>query len=338
MVLVTGGNGFLGSYLVWHLLRDGEKVVILKRPESSLEMLKRVFTHLSGADSDALLGALQFRDGDLLDIYSLYDALEGINQVYHCGAMVSFDPAMKNRMMETNIRGTENLVNALLQRPGIRMCHVSSIAAIGRSSHDELITEKTVWKASRFNSHYAISKYGAEREVWRGIEEGLDAFIVNPAIILGYGEANSGTVRLFHSVWKGLHIYPRGTNGFVDVMDVVKAMRLLMKSGINGERYILSVGNISYKRLFSDIAKAMGKRKPGIRANRGLAGLAWRTEAVRSALFGSKPLLTRETAVTSMQEYRYSGEKILDIEAFSYTPFSDTINHLARLYKEDWGS
>jgi nucleoside-diphosphate-sugar epimerase len=218
------------------------------------------------------------------------------------------------------------------------LCHVSSIAAIGRGGAEDLITEKTSWKTSRYNSHYAVSKYGAEREVWRGIEEGLSAVIVNPAIILGYGETDSGTARIFHSVWKGLHIYPGGINGFVDVLDVVKAMILLMKNGISGERYILSVDNISYKQLFSDIAAALGKRKPGIRANAALAGIAWRVEAVRAGLFGSKPLLTRETAVTSMQEYIYSGKKILDVDAFSYTPFEDTIQRLSGYYKEEWGS
>ncbi len=338
MVLITGGTGFLGSYLAWHLLQEGRQVCILKRQDSTMTMLNKVFHHLSEKDADPLLAQIRFVEGDLLDIYSLHDALEGITEVYHCGAVVSFDPAMHKRMMEINVRGTENMVNALLKRPEIRLCHVSSIAAIGRGGAEDLITEKTSWKTSRYNSHYAISKYGAEREVWRGIEEGLSAVIVNPAIILGYGETDSGTARIFHSVWKGLHIYPGGINGFVDVLDVVKAMILLMKNGISGERYILSVDNISYKRLFSDIADGLGKRKPGIRANAALAGIAWRVEAVRSSLFGSKPLLTRETAVTSMQEYIYSGKKILDVDAFSYTPFEDTIQRLSGYYKEEWGS
>lgn len=338
MILITGGTGFLGSYLAWDLINRGNVVSILKRAESSMLILERIFRNLSGDSFRKMYSKIRFIDGDLLDIYSLSQALEGVTKVYHCAAIVSFESRKKNQMMETNINGTENLVNALLKNPGIRLCHVSSIAAIGRGGADDIITEETSWKTSRFNSHYAISKYGGEREVWRGIEEGLDAVIVNPAIILGYGEINSGTSRFFNSVKKGLKIYPGGVNGFVDVFDVVKAMVLLMDSGVSGERYILSAGNISYKDLFSNIADTIGKKGPVIRANSLAMGIAWRFESLRSVLTGSKPLITHETATTSMQNYVYSGEKILTLNDFNYTPFLDTINRLGGNYNEEWGS
>ncbi len=196
----------------------------------------------------------------------------------------------------------------------------------------DLIDEKLVWKTSKNNSIYAISKYGAEREVWRGTAEGLDAVIVNPGIILGVAGATQGSSRIFNTVWKGLKFYPPGKNGFVDVRDVARAMILLMDSDIRNERFILSVDNIEYKRLFEMIAAEMGKPAPGMKVSPVMSGFAWRLEKLRSMVTGIKPLITRETAHTAVQHYEYSNEKIKKELGFEFTPIEETVRHFCKIF------
>jgi nucleoside-diphosphate-sugar epimerase len=259
--------------------------------------------------------------------------MEGVEDVYHCAALVSFLPKDKKRLMRINTEGTANVVNAAMQMKIRKLCFVSSIAALGRPEHQsDLIDENLVWKTSKHNSMYAVSKYGAEREVWRGTAEGLDAVIVNPGIILGVAGPSMGSSRLFNTVWNGLKVYPPGKNGFVDVRDVSRAMILLMKSDIRNERFILNAGNLEYKILFELIAKSFGKSGPTIQIGSSLSGLAWRLEKFRSAITGVKPLITRETANTATQHFEYSSEKIKKTLGFEFTPIEETIQHFCRIF------
>jgi dihydroflavonol-4-reductase len=334
MILVTGATGLVGSHLTFELLRSGRKVRALKRPSSDPGMLKKVFGLYSDQPED-LLSQLEWAEGDILDVFSLEEAMEGVDMVYHCAALVSFLPEDKKKLVRINTEGTTNVVNAALEKKVRKICHVSSIAALGRPEKQaELIDENLVWKTSKNNSIYAVSKYGAEREVWRGTAEGLDAVIVNPSIILGVAGPGQGSSRIFNTVWEGLKFYPPGKNGFVDVRDVVRAMILLMDSDIRNERYVLNVDNISYKRLFELIAAEMGKPAPGIKVNPFLSGLAWRLEKARSMVTGVKPLITRETAHTAVQHYEYSNEKIKKELGFVFTPIEETISHFCRIFKE----
>jgi nucleoside-diphosphate-sugar epimerase len=235
--------------------------------------------------------------------------------------------------MYYNTEGTANVVNAALERKVRKLCHVSSIAALGRPENmTDIIDEKLVWKTSKHNSAYAVSKYGAEREVWRGTAEGLDAVVVNPSIVLGVAGPKQGSSRIFNTVWKGLKFYPPGRNGFVDVRDVAKAMVMLMKSDIRNERFILNAANLEYVDLFRMMAEAMGKPAPKIRVNSMLSGLAWRIEKIRSMITGVKPLITPETAHTAVQQYAYSNEKIRQELGFEFTPIRETIGHFNRIF------
>lgn len=332
MILVTGATGLVGSHLVYELIRSGKQVRALKRPSSDLEMLRKVF-NLYSDQPDELLSKIDWADADIMDIFSLEEAMEGVEEVYHCAALVSFLPEDRKKLMRINTDGTANVVNAALEKKIRKLCHVSSIAALGRPENQaDLINEELVWKTSRNNSNYAISKYGAEREVWRGTAEGLDAVIVNPSIILGVAGASQGSSRIFNTVWKGLKVYPPGMNGFVDVRDVVRAMILLMNSDIRNERFILSVDNIDYKRLFELIATAMGKPVPRFKISPLMSGLAWRVEKLRSMVTGIKPLITRETARTAVQQYEYSNEKIKKELGFEFTPIGETVQHFCRIF------
>lgn len=332
MVLITGATGLVGSHLAFELIRSGQPVRALKRSSSEPDMLKKVF-RLYSDQPDELLSKIEWVEGDIVDIFSLEEAMEGVGEVYHCAALVSFLPEDRKRLIRINTVGTANVVNAALEKKIRKLCHVSSIAALGRpEDQTDLIDEKLVWKASRHNSVYAVSKYGAEREVWRGTAEGLDAVIVNPSIILGVAGKSQGSSRLFNTVFQGLNFYPPGKNGFVDVRDVVRAMILLMNSDIRNERYILSVDNIGYKKLFDLIAAEMGKAGPRIKVSPAMSGLAWRWEKLRSVITGVKPLITPETAHTAVQQYEYSNEKIKKELGFEFTPIEETIRYFCGVF------
>ncbi len=331
MVLVTGGTGFLGAHLLYHLLNEGEDVRALKRSEAQLDVTKVVFSYYH-PNPETLLDKIEWVEGDLLDIFSLENAMDGIEEVYHCAAHVSFLPADKDIMMKTNITGTANLVNIALEKKIKKFCHVSSIAAIGRADNDKPINEEVVWKTSKKNSNYAKSKYGAEKEVWRGIEEGLNAVIVNPSVILGPGDLQSGGGKLIRMVRKGFGFYTEGVNGYVDVRDVVKAMYLLMKSDITNERFIVSSENVSYKDIISTIAEYVSKRPPRFKATPLMSEIVWRLVKLQSMITGKKPFITKETAETARNKYYYTSKKLVDALDFEFISVNDSLFDSCELF------
>ncbi|NOX46183.1 MAG: NAD-dependent epimerase/dehydratase family protein [Chlorobi bacterium] len=331
MVFVTGGTGFLGSHLIYQLVKKGENVRALKRDGSNFDMAHRVFS-LFDENGGELFKQIDWVEGDLLDVYSLEDFLEGIDVIYHCGALVSFQQDDKTRMQKVNIEGTANLVNAALIKKIKKLCHVSSIAAIGRADNDHVIDEDMAWKSSRVNSSYAVSKYGAEREVWRGIEEGLDAVIVNPSVILGPGELKSGIASMIRMVRKGFSFYTHGVNGFVDVRDVAKAMIALTEKDISGQRFIISAENLMYRQIFNWIAESYDKQKPKYPAGKWMSEIAWRLFHIQKTVTNKKPLITKETARTANNKYLYSNKKITDLLGFQFLPVEQSVKDSCRFF------
>lgn len=316
-VLVTGGTGFLGSYLIRYLLRKGYQVRGIKRANSSFDLVAEVKDQV------------EWIDGDILDVPFLEEVMEGMDQVYHCAAMVSFDPRDIEKMMLINVEGTANVVNTALYLGIEKMLHVSSIAAIGRIKKQQPISEKTKWQRSKYNTNYAISKFLAEQEVWRGQAEGLNVVVINPATILGSGFWDRSTVRLFKQVEDGLAFYPTGGTGYVDVRDVARMSIQLMEATISGQRFIANGENYSYQDFFSFTAKALNKKAPFIRVSPLIRHLAWRFEWLRSRLTGKRPLITKETALQSSRQNVYINKKSVQLLNFEYTPITQTIQEVA---------
>ena len=333
MILVTGGTGLLGSHLLYELVSSGKSVRAIRRRPGREEMVRKVFGYYPG-DADELISRIEWFDADLLDFGAMEDALDGVKEVFHAGAVVSFYPKDHPAMLKVNIEGTANLVNLSLAKGVEKFCYVSSVATLGRAENNGLTDEETWWVPSKKNSVYSKSKYGAEREVWRGMEEGLHAVIVNPSVIVGpgYWEENSGLFRLVH---QGLKYYTKGINGYVDARDVARAMRLLMENNCFGERFIVSAANLSYQEFFNLIAKHMDKPAPSVNVPNILTRIAWRIEAVRSAVTGSKPEVTREMAVTTTQVYTYSNDKIRNRLPFEFRDIEDSIRETCRHFLAD---
>jgi nucleoside-diphosphate-sugar epimerase len=334
-VLVTGGTGLVGSHLIFDLLQKGYAVRALKRRTSKTEKTLHVFSYYVD-DPLFYFDKIEWMEGDVLDYYSIEDALKGVDYIFHCAGFVSFDPKQRAKVIQVNELGTANVVNAALDAGIKKLCHVSSIAALGRSAPEEIIDENTKWKTSKKNSVYAIAKFAAEREVWRGIEEGLNAVIVNPSIILGPADWTDGSARLFKTVFDGLKFYTDGINGFVDVRDVSTIMIKLTMSDVSAERFVLNADNVSYKDLLSKIADGLKVKRPQIRAARILSELAWRMEKVRSIVTGGTPFITKETASSANGKYYYSHRKLVEVTAHQFYPMDETINNTCRCFLKDF--
>ncbi len=311
MVLVTGASGLVGSHLITQLLKNEKTVRAIYRSN---------IPSFSGADK------VEWFRGDILDVIALEEAMVGVEQVYHCAAVVSFNPKKRGMMYHTNVEGTANVVNACLDAKIQKLLFVSSVAALGRIKEDTFINESMNWSEETSNSEYGKTKYFAEMEVWRGISEGLNAVMVNPVIILGAGNWEAGSSGIFKSAFDEFPWYTEGSSGFVDVLDVVNVMILLMESKVTAERVILCGENISYREIFTQIAKGFGKKPPHKKVTPFLAAIVWRIKAIKAVFTGKDPLLTKETALTAAAKVNFDNSKLKKLfPEYLYTPVSDSI-------------
>lgn len=327
MVLVTGGTGLVGSHLLYHLLlKNNIQVRAIHTQSSDLNAVKKVFTYYS-SNGESLFNKIRWVEADLNTIPALELAFQDITQVYHCAAMISFSSREYQKMRRVNIEGTTNIVNLCISNHIKKLCFVSSIAAIENGNEGELVNESDNWTNTSDKSGYSITKYGAEMEVWRGSQEGIDVIIVNPGVILGSGFWHKGTGTMFRRINNGLKFYTEGITGFVGVKDVVQAMILLMSSDVTNQRFILVSENLSFRKVLSLIAASLNKETPKIKINKFMSELLWRFEFLRSRITLSAPLLTKYTARSSVSNHPYTSEKIENTLGFEFTKISDCINN-----------
>lgn len=332
MIFLTGGTGLVGAHILLKLTENGQKVKALKRKTSSLQVVENIFSHYQKSD---LLQSVQWINGDLTDLFSLEEGMNGCNAVIHCAAIVSFNSKDFDNMMKHNVEGTANVVNQCLSHKIKKLGYVSSIATLGASEGNKPKTENDYWKDSKSNTQYAISKYLAEQEVWRGIEEGLDSIIINPSVILGPGDWSRGSSQMFEKVWSGLKFYSTGSTGYIDVLDVAECLIKLMESDFVNERFILNAEQMKYRVLFDEIAKNLNKPKPHIKVTPFLKEVAWRVEWLKSIFTNKSPLVTKETANTAMKNKSFSNEKIVNALNYKFIPISDSIKRYSKWFLEE---
>ncbi|MBC7439161.1 MAG: NAD-dependent epimerase/dehydratase family protein [Flavobacterium sp.] len=309
MVLVTGGTGFLGSHLLIHLLENEENVRAIYRNKSKIAKVKLLF---SAAEKSDLFEKIEWIKADILDVSALEIAFQGIDYVYHCAGLVSFNPKDENLLRKINIEGTANIVNFCLANKVKKICHVSSIAALGDLlDYENTITETTEWNPEKNHSDYAISKYGGEIEVWRAQQEGLDCVVVNPGIILGFTTNwNEGSGKIFKTIFAGLQFYTKGTTGFVAVNDVAKIMFQLMKSNFKNEKYILVAENMVFQNFLNLIADGLQVKRPALNAKKWLLTFLWRSDWILCNLFFQRIKFSKLTAKSLLSPDIYDNQKI----------------------------
>ena len=315
MILVTGATGLLGTELVKQLSAQNKTVKALYRNTPP------TFSH----------PAIEWVEGNILDIIFLEELLENIDTVYNCAGLVSFSPKEIEKLYKINVEGTANVVNACLNCGIKKLVHVSSVASIGRMPNSAVIDETTLWNSGDKNSEYAKSKHNGEMEVWRGIAEGLNAVIINPSIILGSGDWNTGSTKIFKTVYDEFAWYSTGVNGFVDVKDVASAMILLMDSEVINQRFILNADNLSYKNLFTSIANCWNKKPPYKEVTPFIAAIVWRLERFKSLFSHQIPLITKETVTTALEKYYYKNDKLLKtLPDFKYQSTEDSLSRICK--------
>jgi|TARA_R100001530_G_scaffold82778_2_gene57662 nucleoside-diphosphate-sugar epimerase len=327
MILVTGGTGLVGSHLLYFLLKENANVRAIHRKNSNIKAVKKVFA-LYTAEVDSLFNKIEWVEANITDIPALTLAFENIIKVYHCAAFISFDPSKYKVLKKANVEGTANIVNLCLASNIEKLCYVSSVATLGSNLKDQLISEETPWNPDAKNSVYAITKYGAEMEIWRGTQEGLDAVIVNPGLILGTSPDGGGSSIIISLGASGIPFYPSGAMGIVDVQDVVKTMILLMNSEVKNEQFILVGENLTYKDLLTRLAPMFDKKPPTKKLPKNimffLSGMDW----VSNKLFNTKRRIVKATVRSMFTISLYDMFKIKNTLGFQFTPTEETLKRV----------
>lgn len=333
MILVTGGTGLVGAHLLYELVRAGEKIRAIHRENSDLNKVLEVFSFYSEAEeAEKLFHQIEWKVADLNNIPQLTAAFVEVQQVYHSAALVSFDPADEQELRKVNIEGTANIVNLCTSCKVHKLCFVSSIAALGNITNADKIDETGKWNPEGKHNDYAISKYGAEIEVWRGTQEGVNAIIVNPGVIIGPGFWNSGSGRIFKKIDSGLSYYFPKVTGFVGVQDVVKSMVILMNSEKVNEQYVLVSENISFKQVFEWAAEALNMTKPKRKLQKWMITFGWFFQRIGS-IFGRKRSITYETINSLHEESFYDNSKIIQEINYQFEPMECVVKRTASNYK-----
>jgi nucleoside-diphosphate-sugar epimerase len=331
MILVTGGTGLVGAHLLYKLVSGNEKVRAIYRNKHRLKNTKRIFSCYT-ENFETLFNAIEWFEADILDIPALTDAFYGVTKVYHCAAFVSFEPDKYHLLRKTNIEGTANIVNLCISNTVEKLCYVSTIATLGKPLKNEPIDEETKWNPEADNSAYGITKYGAEMEVWRGTQEGVDTVVVNPGVILGAGIWKYGTGYLFTKAHRGLKYYTSGTVGLVAVDDVVSIMVKLMESDIINQRYVLVAENWPYKNFLQALAKAVYAKPPKKLASKWLLSMAWKLDWLKHKVTGKRRQLTKHIANSLPTKTHYSNKKIKTALNYKFKAVAETINSIGNQY------
>ena len=333
MILVTGGTGLVGAHLLYHLIKNDENVRAIYRSKNRIEKVKEVFSFYT--DDTSLISKIEWFKADITDVPSMIPAFVDVNKVYHCAALISFNPKDYREMRKVNIYGTAIVVNLAIDAKISKICFVGSIASIGDSLNGGLINEDCEWNSEENNSDYSITKFGGEMEIWRASQEGVSVVIVNPGVILGSGFWETGSGKLFTQVYKGFKYFTEGITGFVGVKDVVKSMILLMNSDIKNERFILVSENKSFKEIFFSIAVAFGKKQPSKKIKPWQTAVFWRFSSLLSLVTREEPLLSKYSARSAHSVSKYSSEKIEKSLSFQFEKIDDVIKNVSKMYSKD---
>jgi len=334
MVLVTGGTGLIGSHLLYKLVKNNEHVKAIYRTEKKLKIVEKVFSYYTENYKTAF-EKIEWIKSDLLDIPSLTDAFKDVDYVYHCAAFVSFEPDKYHLLRQTNIEGTANIVNLCVANNIKKLCYLSSIAAVGEANKDGEISEKSEWNREADHSVYAITKYGAEIEVWRGSQEGLDVVIVNPGVVLGAGIWRHGSGSIFNKVYKVNPYYTSGTIGLVDIGDVVNIMINLVESNIKNERFILIAENWTYKQFLQTIAETLNVKKPYKEAKKWQLQIMWRLDWLFHKLKGRRRRITKQIANALIEKSFKSNEKIMRTLDYKFKPIQKSISEVSQVFLKE---
>jgi len=326
VIFVTGGTGLLGAHLLFQLTKDETEIRAIYRSDRKRDQVKQLFQFYDKENGENRYAQIEWVKGDILDIPFLQEKMKDCDEVYHSAALVSFHHRDFNRLIKINREGTANMVNVALETGARKFCYVSSTAAIGGNDND-VINEETKWKISPATSGYSVSKYSAEKEVWRAVEEGLNVVIVNPCVIVGAGNWDESSLTLFRTLKKGVKFYPPGANAIVDARDVAEIMQLLMKSDISNQRFLCIGSNQSFKDLMEEIASQLNVKVPRIEAKRYMVAIARRLLSLFALFTSKRSSMTRDTVRSLFSKREYDNSKVVNALDFKFRSLKDSIDN-----------
>jgi nucleoside-diphosphate-sugar epimerase len=326
---LTGGTGLLGTYFLIHAVEQGHSVKAIYRNEKSIETTKKVFA-LHGSQVLEKFSNINWIKADLINPLEIEELILPSDIIVHSAGMVSFLPKDEQEMYNSNFVSTQNLVNVCIEKGVKKFVHISSVSTLCKD--DKVRDETSFMRPAKEAGFYGKSKYLAEMEVWRGTQEGLNAVILSPSIILGVHNWNKGSSKMFEVAQKGLLFYTRGKTGFVDVNDVAKAILVVAESEINQKRYCLNSENIFYKDFFERLHILFGNSVPKYKAGKFLTELYWRFQWLKSKIANTDPLVTKESANTAHSIRQFSGDNFSKDFNFTYTPINTTIKNCVEKY------
>ncbi|WP_299897834.1 NAD-dependent epimerase/dehydratase family protein [uncultured Aquimarina sp.] len=335
MILVTGATGLVGTHLLIKLLKEKHQIRATYRTATKKDYAKSIYLKCCNPEDREAFDTIEWIKTDLNDIPELTKAFVDITHVYHCAAMISFNPSHFKKLRKTNIEGTANIVNLSLLNNVQKLCYVSSIATLSENALQNPINENSEWNPEISDSVYAITKYGAEMEVWRGTQEGLDAVIVNPGIIIGRGFYNSGSGFLFKKIHKGMPYYTNGTTGYVAVEDVIEIMYRLTNSTIKNQRYVVVAENLSFKNAFTLIAKALQKSIPKKKVSPLTIKIAYYIQEFSHFLFRTKKILFKSSIKSAFTNSFYENDKIKKELSYDFLPIENAIETTASFFLKE---
>jgi len=319
-ILVTGATGFLGHHLVKRLIGEGNEVRILKEKDTLMDLLNGL--------------KIEVFEGDIRDFESVKKAVSSCEIVFHLAGLISYWSRQNSLQFEINVNGTKNVVQACLEEKVKRLIYTSSTGAVG-FKEGKLADEETEFNLGSLGIAYCDTKYLAEKEIQKGVKEGLDAVMVCPGSMYGPGDIRR--IKEDPVFLKGVSslFYVKGGLGVVDVEDVVEGEILAWKKGKKGERYILVGENLSFYDIRKTIAEILGKNPPKI----ALPYLVFLFISYilnwTSYLTEKRPKFTPENAKLNGMYLYFSNEKAKKELEMQFSPFKEAAKRMIEWYKEN---
>jgi dihydroflavonol-4-reductase len=319
--LVTGGTGFIGANLVEGLNEAGYTARILRRESSSLEALEGL--------------AYEEAVGDILDIASLAPAMEGCEWVFHVAAVSDYWRKGVDWLYKVNVEGTKQVLEAARKAGVRRLVYTSSVAALGVPPDGELLDETHTFNLKPKEFWYGHSKHLAEQAVQAAVEDGLDAVIVNPGIVIGPRDVNKISGSIVIEVVRGLvRFYLPGGANYVAVEDVVAGHIAAAERGRVGERYILGGENLSHREAIDTIVEVTGAPRPLFSFPRwAIEPTAVMVELARTVLGARVPVNENQVRMAGRPLYM-NIEKAARELGLPQTPFRTAVERAYRWFRE----
>jgi dihydroflavonol-4-reductase len=326
--LVTGATGFLGNHVARQLIAKGDSVRVLVRPTSNLRSLEGL--------------AVERAEGDLCDAGSLERAMKGVRRLFHVAADYRLWSQNPQEIYDTNVEGTQRLLQIAGQAGVERVVYTSTVATIavpvrGARHGSELPNEETRATLDQMIGHYKRSKFLSELEAFQAAEAGVPVVIVNPTAPVGPGDWKpTPTGRIIVDFLNGkMPAYVDTGLNLAAVEDVAAGHLLAAEKGRIGERYILGAQNMTLKQILEALALIAGRPAPWVRLPHAVALAAGYADEWYSRMMGREPQIPVEGVKMSRHRMFVKSDKAARELGYAPGPVEPALERAVRWYVDN---